>query len=91
MNSLYVSFMICFAFHLLHDLSLSLSMFIVIMLLHQPYFFNKSINISIILSVAREPDLQDWIARTRVYDVLLEPVSQKDILDLNWYLHFCSI
>ncbi|KAG6765543.1 hypothetical protein POTOM_029589 [Populus tomentosa] len=28
-----------------------------------------------LLGVAREPDLQDWIARTRVYDVLLEPVK----------------
>ena len=49
------------------------------LLLHQPCsVFNQSINISIIFSVAREPDLQEWTARTRVYDILHEPVSHKD-------------
>uniref|UniRef100_A0A6N2NBQ4 CTP synthase n=1 Tax=Salix viminalis TaxID=40686 RepID=A0A6N2NBQ4_SALVM len=34
----------------------------------------RSVDISIIFSVAREPDLQEWTARTRVYDILHEPV-----------------
>ncbi|KAJ6312035.1 hypothetical protein OIU77_013728 [Salix suchowensis] len=45
------------------------------MLLHHPCsIFNQSVDISIIFSVAREPDLQEWTARTRVYDILHEPV-----------------
>jgi len=44
------------------------------------FFFQWPINISIICSVAREPELEEWTARTKVFDTLHDPVGQRHLI-----------
>ena len=45
------------------------------MLFQEAFVFQQPINISIICSVARKPELKEWTARTKVFDTLHDPVG----------------